>query len=69
MHEALALVVAGIGAQTAATRIWATTDVDNAASAWTLEGAGFALQAVLPAHAVHPNIEPGPRDSLLFELA
>lgn len=68
MREALGLVLGALAQDTAVTRVWASTDVDNTGSAATLRGAGFELKAELPAHAVHPNIEPGPRDSLLFEV-
>ena len=68
MREALGLVVGALAQDAAVTRVWASTDADNADSASTLRGAGFELKAVLPEHAVHPNIEPGPRDSLLFEV-
>jgi len=47
-------------------RIWATCDVDNLASARVLEKAGMAREGLLRAWEVHPNCSPQPRDSWCY---
>lgn len=47
-------------------RVQATCDVENRASARTLENAGFKREGVLERHLVLPNIGPEPRASLMY---
>jgi len=43
-------------------RVWAVTDVDNAASGRVLEKIGMLREGLLRAWLVHPNLSPQPRD-------
>jgi RimJ/RimL family protein N-acetyltransferase len=47
-------------------RVQATCDVENAASARTLEKSGFVRECRLERHTVIPNISPEPRASLMY---
>ena len=47
-------------------RVWATTDVENRASARVLEKAGFELEGTLRRWDVHPNLSSAPRDALCY---
>jgi ribosomal-protein-alanine N-acetyltransferase len=47
-------------------RIWATCDVDNAASARVLEKAGMEREGLLRRWLRHPNISDEPRDALCY---
>lgn len=50
-------------------RIYATCDVENAASARVLEKLGLAREATLPQYAVRPNLPGAPRrDAFLYSL-
>ena len=49
------------------TRLWATCDLDNGASARVLQKAGFSNMGVIQRDIVRPNLSPEPRPSLLFE--
>jgi RimJ/RimL family protein N-acetyltransferase len=49
-------------------RAWATTDVENGASARVLEKSGYARRGLFEREIVRPNLDPKPRPSLLFEL-
>ena len=51
------------------TRVWATCDCENLASARVLEKAGLKFEKVLKGYIVHPNISEHPRDSLLFTIS
>ena len=66
MVEALRPVVDWWLAQPGVHRVWATCDVENAASARVLEKAGFEKEGVLRRWERHPNIDPEPRDALCF---
>ncbi|WP_373139366.1 GNAT family N-acetyltransferase [Mycobacterium marinum] len=66
MSEALSLLLAGLPADAAGCRVWATCHVDNARSARLLQRAGFVLEARLCRHAVYPTMGPEPNDSLLY---
>ena len=66
MTEAVALVTERLLEMGDVDRVWATCDAEHGASARVLEKAGFTFEGLLADHAIHPNIEPGPRDSLLF---
>jgi RimJ/RimL family protein N-acetyltransferase len=50
----------------AVTRLWATCDVENRASARVLEKAGLVSQGRFERDVVRPNLSPEPRPSLLF---
>jgi RimJ/RimL family protein N-acetyltransferase len=58
-----ALAEAGI------TRVWATCDVENVASARVLEKAGLIARGVFERAILRPNLAPIPRPSLLFETS
>lgn len=47
-------------------RIQALWDIDNKASARTLEKSGFVREGMLQRHTVHPNISPEPRTCLIY---
>jgi RimJ/RimL family protein N-acetyltransferase len=47
-------------------RVQATCDIDNRASARTLEKSGFVREARLERYIVHPNISPEPRPCLMY---
>lgn len=47
-------------------RVQATCDVENVASARTLEKSGFSLEGRLERLTVHPNLDPTPRPCLMF---
>jgi len=66
MSEALTHVVAWALEQPAVYRIWAVTDVENVASARTMEKAGLVREGVLRRWAVHPNLGPEPRDCFCY---
>ena len=81
MTPILGLVVAGFGllvvealqavapwwlSQPCTFRVWATTDVENRASARVLEKAGFELEGTLRRWDVHPNLSSAPRDALCY---
>lgn len=52
----------------ALTRLHATCDAENLASARVLEKAGFTLECRLPRTIVRPNLSAEPRDALKFIL-
>lgn len=52
----------------ALTRLHATCDAGNLASARVLEKAGFTLECRLPRAIVRPNLSPEPRDVLKYYL-
>ena len=64
--EAVGSVVAWAFEPAQVTRVWATCDAENLASARVLEKAGLQREDLLNAYAVHPNISPDPRDCLLY---
>ena len=66
MVEALEPVVDWWLARPGVYRVWATTDVDNRASARVLEKAGFELEGVLRRWDRHPNVDLEPRDALCY---
>lgn len=47
-------------------RVHAYCDVDNIASARTLEKSGFSLEGRAERHTLHPNISPEPRPCYLY---
>ena len=47
-------------------RVEASCDVENRASARTLEKAGFMREGLLGRYTIHPNISPEPRDCWLY---
>jgi RimJ/RimL family protein N-acetyltransferase len=66
MTEAARAVVAWALEPAHVTRIWATCDTENPASARVLEKAGLHRESLLTAHVVHPNISSDPRDCFLY---
>jgi RimJ/RimL family protein N-acetyltransferase len=67
MTEAVSAVKEWALAEAGATRVWATCDVDNRASARVLEKAGLIARGAFQRDIVRPNLGPQPRPSLLFE--
>jgi RimJ/RimL family protein N-acetyltransferase len=49
-------------------RVWAVSDVDNAASIRVMEKAGMQREGILRRWSVHPNISPEPRDSYCYAI-
>ena len=49
-------------------RVQATCDVENRASARTLEKAGFTREARLERYMIHPNISPEPRACFMYAV-
>jgi len=68
MPEAIGAISDAILAMPEFFRVQATCDIENGASARTLEKAGFVLEARLERHAVRPNISPEPRACLMYAL-
>ena len=66
MTEALHPLVNWFLEQPEVFRVWATCDVDNAASARVLEKAGFEFEGILRRWEFHPNIGPGRRDARCY---
>jgi [ribosomal protein S5]-alanine N-acetyltransferase len=66
MSEALSHVVGWVLGQPTVYRIWAVTDVENVASARTMEKAGLMREGVLRRWFVHPNLGPEPRDCFRY---
>ena len=66
MSEALTHVVGWTLEQSAIYCIWAVTDVENIASARTMEKAGLVREGVLRRWIVHPNLGPEPRDCFCY---
>lgn len=68
--EAAGLLVGWLQRQSRIVRIWATTDVRNAASAAVLRKAGLQLEGVMRKATLRPNEGPGladrPRDTALY---
>lgn len=50
-------------------RIWGVCDVENRASARVMEKAGLALEGILPAFIMHPNVSSSPRDVYCYSLS
>lgn len=66
MTEALEAVVSWWLDQPGIFRVWATTDLENPASARVLEKAGFSREGILRSWQLHPNVSSEPRDALCF---
>jgi RimJ/RimL family protein N-acetyltransferase len=69
MPEALTAAVAWGRAQPDIWRIWAFCDVENPASARTMEKAGLTFEGVLRRWFIHPNVGPSPRDCRAYAWA
>lgn len=68
MPEAIAELV-GVAMRSAIVfRIQATCDIENKASARTLEKAGFTREGLLHRYTVHPNISAEPRACFMYAL-
>jgi ribosomal-protein-alanine N-acetyltransferase len=68
MPEAIAALTEAALATPFFFRVQATCDVENRASARTLEKAGFAREARLERYTVHPNIGPEPRACFMYAI-
>jgi [ribosomal protein S5]-alanine N-acetyltransferase len=68
MPEAIRALVAIALHELAFYRVEATCDVDNVASARTLEKSAFLKEGRLARFVVHPNISVEPRDSWLYAI-
>ncbi|MDL1864001.1 GNAT family N-acetyltransferase [Betaproteobacteria bacterium PRO5] len=66
MPEAVAAFTELALAQLACFRVQATCDIENNASARTLEKAGFMREAVLQRYTVHPNISSVSRPCFMY---
>jgi len=66
MPEAVAAFTELALAQPACFRVQATCDIENNASARTLEKAGFIREAMLQRYTVHPNISSAPRPCFMY---
>lgn len=66
MTEAVRAVAATILAIPRFFRVQATCDVDNSASARTLEKAGLTREGRLERYTVHPNVSAAPRASYMY---
>jgi RimJ/RimL family protein N-acetyltransferase len=66
MTEAAGAVVEWVIAQPEIHRVWATVDLDNAASQRVLEKVGMVREGVLRRWVVFPNLGPVPRDVWSF---
>jgi RimJ/RimL family protein N-acetyltransferase len=64
--EAARAVVDWLWSVPSIARIWATCDVDNAASARVLAKAGLSREATLRRAIVRPNLSREPRDAYLY---
>jgi RimJ/RimL family protein N-acetyltransferase len=64
--EALAHIVAVALDNPSIWRVWATTDVDNVASARVMEKAGMKREGRLRRYAVRPQISDKPRDAFVY---
>ena len=49
-------------------RVWATCDVENAASAGVLERAGMQREGILRRWTVHPSLGDEPRDCFCYAV-
>lgn len=67
--EAASALVAALEAMPAVRRLWAITNVANAASARVMEKIGMRREGLLRAHAVYPNLSPEPCDSFVYARA
>lgn len=66
MVEAITALTEAALASPAFFRVQASCDVENVASARTLEKAGFVREGRLERHTVHPNISAQPRPCFLY---
>lgn len=64
--EASRALVGWLKSRRRVSRVEATCDVENAASARVLEKAGLARERLLPAYGARPNLGSSPRDALLY---
>jgi [ribosomal protein S5]-alanine N-acetyltransferase len=65
--EAAQAIVAWLGSLPGLSRIWATCDTENLASARVLEKCGLHRKAAIDCARVRPNLSPLPRATFVFE--
>lgn len=68
MTEAALVVISWLLKQPDVYRVFATCDVDNAASARVMEKIGMQREGLLRKYIVHPNISNEPRDSYIYAI-
>jgi len=68
MSEAVTSVVHWAVAQPTIYRVWATCDVENAASARLLQRVGMECEGVLRRWLTHPNVSEEPRDCFCYSI-
>jgi len=66
--EAVRAVIAWAISQPEITRIYATCDVENTASARVMEKVGMQREGLLHKHILHPNLSDQLRDSYIYAL-
>jgi len=66
--EAVGAIIEWAFQQPSIHRVYATTDVDNAASQRVLEKAGMQCEGILRKYILHPNISDVPRDSYIYAI-
>lgn len=66
MPEAIGALTEAILATPSFFRVQATCDIENRASARTLEKSGFVLEGRHERYTVHPNISPEPRACFMY---
>lgn len=69
MAEAVAEVAEWMLKQPEVCRVWAVCDIENVASARTLEKANFEREGILRRWIVHPNRSSEPRDCYVYGRA
>ena len=69
MPEAVSWLAEWALRQTGIFRVWAVCDVENTASARTLEKSGFEREGLLRRWILHPNRSPEPRDCFIYARA
>jgi RimJ/RimL family protein N-acetyltransferase len=68
MTEALHALIDWAFQQPAIYRVYATTDVENAASRRVMEKAGMSCEGVLRKFILHPSLSAMPRDSFIYAI-
>jgi RimJ/RimL family protein N-acetyltransferase len=68
MTEALHALIDWAFQQPTIYRVYATTDVENAASRRVMEKAGMSCEGVLRKFILHPSLSAVPRDSFIYAI-